>query len=300
MNHPWLTRRAVVGSLAAISASACTSLAFGVRLTEPSHAAVESIKFGAQTNAWPIDPRKFDTVLAALREISNTGYAGFETGFLNLRSQAHSLPEARRQIEATGLKFIGVHIFLPEYDVQTNIAPRELYESVAQAGAALGGERLIFSGAPAVTPEEIQRKGDALNRAAAYARPLGLKVAYHNHWPEYKYNGREIEALYAETDPTLVWFLLDAGHAYRTGIDLTAFLRTHQQRITGIHFRDYKDRRQVPLGEGAFPLKQVAEVLKETGWSGWAMNEEEREDGTKQALAVIQPAFEALKGAFLS
>jgi hypothetical protein len=30
------------------------------------------------------------------------------------------------------------------------------------------------------------------------------------------------------------------------------------------------------------------------------MNEEEREDGTKQGLAVIQPAFQALKGAFLS
>jgi hypothetical protein len=97
MNHPWLTRRAIVGSLAAISAAACTSLAFGVRLTEPSNAPVESIIFGAQTNAWPIDPRKFDTLLAVLREISNPGYAGLETGYLNLRSRAHSLLVARRQ-----------------------------------------------------------------------------------------------------------------------------------------------------------------------------------------------------------
>jgi len=300
MNHPTFTRRAVVGSLAAMSASAYTSLAFGARLAEPGDSAEASIRLGAQTNAWPIDPRSFDTFLAALSQIRETGYSGFETGFINLRSQAKSLPEARRKIEATGLKFIGVHIFLPEYDPQTNIAPRELYEPVAQMGAAIGAERLIFSGSPAVTPDEIKRKGDALNRAAAYAKPLGLKVAYHNHWPEYKYNGREIEALYAATDPALVWFLLDAGHAYRTGIDLPAFLRTHQQRITAIHFRDYKDQHQVPLGEGAFPLKAVAEVLKQTGWSGWAMNEEEREDGSKQGLAVIQPAFQALKGAFLA
>jgi len=88
---------------------------------------------------------------------------------------------------------------------------------VAQAGAALGAERLIFSGSSAVTPEEIHRKGDALNRAAAYAKTPGLKVAYHNHWPGYKYNGKGIEALYAATDPALGWFLLDAGHAYRTG-----------------------------------------------------------------------------------
>jgi len=283
-----------------MSASAYASLAFGARLAEPGDSAEASIRLGAQTNAWPIDPRSFDTFLAALLQIRETGYSGFETGFINLRSQAKSLPEARRKIEATGLKFIGVHIFLPEYDAQTNIAPRELYEPVARIGAAIGAERLIFSGSPAVTPDEIKRKGDALNRAAAYAKPLGLKVAYHNHWPEYKYNGREIEALYAATDPALVWFLLDAGHAYRTGIDLPAFLRTHQQRITAIHFRDYREQHQVPLGEGAFPLKAVAEVLKQTGWSGWAMNEEEREDGSKKGLAVIQPAFQALKGAFLA
>jgi sugar phosphate isomerase/epimerase len=296
------TRRAAIGSLAAM---ALTSVSKGAMFPPFLQATLSSpgpdrIRLGAQTNAWPIDPRSFDTFLAALAQIRETGYSGFETGFINLRSQAKSLPEARRKIEATGLKFIGVHIFLPEYDAQTNIAPRELYEPVAQAGAALGAERLIFSGSPAVTPEEIQRKGDALNRAAEYAKPLGLKVAYHNHWPEYKYNGREIEALYAATDPSLVWFLLDAGHAYRTGIDLPAFLRTHQQRITAIHFRDYQNHQQVPLGEGAFPLQAVAEVLKQTGWSGWAMNEEEREDGSKQGLTVIQPAFHALKGAFLA
>lgn len=259
---------------------------------------MSGIRFGAQTNAWPIDPRKFDTLLAALNDIKSTGYTGFETGFANLRSQAHSLPEARRQIEATGLSFIGVHIFLPEYDARTNVAPAELYESVAQGGAALGAERLILSGAPAVTPEEIRRKADALNQAGAFAAKLGLKLAYHNHWPEFKYGGKEIEALYAATDPALVWFLLDAGHAYRTGIDVPGFIRTHQQRITGIHFRDYRDGHQVLLGQGTFPLAQVAEVLKQAKWSGWAMNEEEREDGSKQGLAVIGPAFQALKGAF--
>jgi inosose dehydratase len=256
------------------------------------------IRLGAQTNACPIDPNRFDTFLAALGEVRDTGYAGFETGFANLRGQSKSLPQARKQIEATGLTFIGVHIFLPEYDANTNIAPQQLYEPVAQAGAALGAQRLIFSGSPAVNQDEIGRKADALNHAGEFAGKLGLKVAYHNHWPEFKYNGKEIEALYAATDPRLVWFLLDAGHAYRTGIDLPDFVRRHHQRLTAIHFRDYRDHVQVPLGQGTLPLAEIALVLKQANWSGWAMNEEEREDGSKQGLAVIRPAFQALKGAF--
>ena len=46
------------------------------------------------------------------------------------------------------------------------------------------------------------------------------------------------------------------------------------------------------------PLKEIAAVLKQAKWTGWAMNEEEREDGSKQGLTVIQPAFQALKEAF--
>jgi sugar phosphate isomerase/epimerase len=303
LTKPTISRRNLLCSLAAMGAS--LSSLRGLALLpganpQPngSDAASPRIRLGAQTNAWPIDPNKFDTLRAALGEIRGTGYAGFETGFANLRSQSKSLPQARQQIEATGLVFIGVHIFLSEYDAITNIAPQQLYEPVAQTGAALGAKRLIFSGSPAVTEDEIKRKADALNRAGEFAGKLGLKVAYHNHWPEFKYNAKEIEALYAATDPKLVWFLLDAGHAYRTGIDLPDFVRRHSQRLTAIHFRDYRDHVQVPLGQGNLPLAEIASVLKKANWAGWAMNEEEREDGSKQGLAVIRPAFESLKGAF--
>jgi sugar phosphate isomerase/epimerase len=291
----------MLGSLGSLALALATPRAHSLLLRSTAEAADPSpskIRLGAQTNAWRIDPRRFDTLLAALSEIQSTGYDGFETGFINLRSQANSLPEARRKIEGTGLTFIGVHIFLPEYDAATNIAPRALYEPVARNGAALGAERLILSGSPAVVPDEIQRKADALNQAGTFAKTLGMTVAYHNHWPEFKYDGKEIEALYAATDASLVSYVLDAGHAFRTGIDLPKFVQRHADRLTGIHFRDYRDGTQVPLGQGKFPLSQVAATLKRADWHGWAMDEEEREDGSKQGLAVIGPAYKALKGAF--
>jgi hypothetical protein len=50
--------------------------------------------------------------------------------------------------------------------------------------------------------------------------------------------------------------------------------------------------------QGTLPLAEIAAVLKEENWTGWAMNEEQREDGSKQGLGVIGPAFNALDGAF--
>lgn len=256
------------------------------------------VRFGAQTNAFPIQPANFQSFLQALRQIRDAGYEGFETGFINLRSQAKTLSQARREIEITGLAFLGVHIFLPEYDSVTNLPPQNFYETVARQGAATGAERLIFSGAPAVTPEEVKRKADALNTAGEFSSTLGLKLAYHNHWWEAKYGAKELEALYTATDPSKVSFLMDIGHASRTDLDLPDFVRRHAHRLTGLHFRDFVDGNQVPLGRGKFPLHDVVAALKQANWNGWAINEEERVDGSKLGLSVIEPSLRALKEAF--
>jgi inosose dehydratase len=262
--------------------------------------ASSNIQLGAQTNAWAIDPKNFDSFLTVLDQIKYVGYAGFETAFLNLQPQFDSPERARRSIADKGLTFFGIHIAIPldKNDPATRLPPASLYEKVARGGVALGAQRLIFSGAPATTAEELKAKIDALNTAGRFSKSLGLGFAYHNHWWEFQSKLGEIEALYAQTDVGSVSFLLDAGHAFRGGADVPAFLRKHSQRLVALHLRDYKDGKQVPLGEGNFPLAEVAATLKQLQWKGWVLNEEEREDGTKGGLSVIDPAFKALREAF--
>lgn len=197
---------------------------------------------------------------------------------------------ARLDVQRRGLTFFGVHIFLQEYDSHSGVAPVDLALKVAQAGADLGAERLILSG--------VQATAEALNGVAAQLRPLEVQLAYHNHGAEFLGPRPEIETLFAETDPGLVWFLLDAGHAFRAGVDLPVFLADHAARLTGIHLRDFKGGRQVPLGQGDFPLAQVAGALQARNWSGWVLAEEEREDGSKPGVHAAGPARAALKQAF--
>jgi inosose dehydratase len=259
-----------------------------------------NIRFGAQTNAWTIDPKDLNSFLSVLNLIKQVGYAGFETGFFNLINNFDSPQQAADRIAATGLDFIGIHIAIPfdKTDPATHLPPASLYERVARGGKALGAKRLFFSGAPAATEEDVKRKVEALNTAGRFAKDAGLTFAYHNHWWEFQSKVNEIESLYTETDPAVVSFLLDAGHAYRGGANVPEFLRKHSQRIIALHMRDYKDGKQVPLGEGTVPLHEIASTLKSLHWSGWAINEEEREDATKGGLSFIEPAYKALSGAF--
>src|ERR1700722_12962714 len=107
--RPRMTRRQLMQKAALFAA--------GSRLAAPladAWAPARSrIELGAQTNAWAIDPTRFDTFLDVLGQIKKIGYAGFETGFLNLRRQFKSPETARSNIASTGLTFFGIHIFLP-------------------------------------------------------------------------------------------------------------------------------------------------------------------------------------------
>jgi inosose dehydratase len=259
---------------------------------------IRGISLGCQTNAWPVDPARFDTLLNVLGKIRELGFAGFETGFRNLESQAENLDAARQMIASSGLEFFGVHIFLLQYDEGTHIASKELYEKVCHTGAALGAHRLILSGAPVSGGDALARKVAGLHQAAASARKRGLKLAYHNHDKEFSNSAVEFQGLLRLTDPNQVGFLLDAGHAFQGGADVPALLEENHRRIIGLHLRDFRDGKQVPLGSGDFPLAQVAGVLNKVNWHGWVLAEEEREDGSKPGERAVAPAMAALRKRF--
>ncbi len=287
-----VTRREFLGGLAAASA-----VGWG-----PGGGPAE-IRVGCQTNAWAIRPGKFEDLLEVLAKLRDLGYAGYETGFRNLQGRFGEAATARRELERSGLKLLGVHIFLEQYDERTAIAPRAEIERVAAGAAALGAERLILSGrgllaAGKIEAEALRLKAEALNGAGEFCRARGMRVAYHNHGPEMAEEGREMEGLIRLTDPARVEFLMDGGWAFRAGLDVPAFVRRHHRRLAGIHLRDFRAGEQVPLGQGEFPIARLGEVVRAVGWKGWVINEEERLSGAKPGEEAVRPARETVRRVF--
>jgi inosose dehydratase len=259
--------------------------------------AAGGLRAGCQTNAWRINPDNFSEVLAVLDKIKGYGYQGFETGFRNVQGQFANAAAARTEIEKRGLRFLGCHIFLLQYDAETSVAPADLIESAAKGAAALGAERLILSGASASGDgAKLKKKIRALEAIARRVRVHGLQLAYHNHDLEFRNSGHEIEAMLAGTERLRL--IMDAGHAFRGGADVPAFLMRHAKRIDGMHLRDFMNGEQVPLGQGEVNLKAVAEAIRGANWQGWIINEEERLNDVKPGDAAVAPARAALKSVF--
>ncbi len=269
----------------------------------PLAAAAPGPHIGCQTNAWALKPGDFGMFLEVLAKLKSLGFEGFETSFRNVQGQYATAAAARAQIEKSGLVCYGVHIFLNEYDPLTRIAPMDLVKATADGAAALGAQRVILSGGGLVkegkvSEQDLAQKVGGLDAAARYCRGKGLAFAYHNHGPEFAAGGTEISGLISRTDPALVEFLIDCGHAYRAGVNLAGFFTQHRARIGGLHLRDFKGEPQVPLGQGDVDWKPLAAAVKTAGWSGWVLAEEERADGSKPGESAAAPARTTLRTLF--
>ena len=260
--NPTLSRREFLGTVSALPLVGSRALA----------AASARPRVGCQANGFPIKPGDFPALLGALRKMKELGYTGFECNVRFVEPVFDRVSEARKQIEDTGVEFIGAHMSMQ------SLKP-ELFPSWVGKLRALGGSSVVMSGPglaqDGVFPAEaLARKASSLNQLGETCRAGGLRLAYHNHNPEFAGRNAEMDGLAASTDRERVSFLMDAGHAKLGGGDPAAFMTRYADRIFGCHIKTFKALVQVPLGEGDWDFVDLAAAVKATQWSGWLIVEE--------------------------
>ena len=259
---------------------------------------------GCQANAWNLDPARFDLLLTALREMKSLGFAGFETNIRFLQPQMEHVSAARAALAEIGLEFAGAHTGFPPYEKLGPERAAEAAGRLAEDAKQFDARSLVvshsgLSTAGAAFERDVESKVKALNLAGARVAATGLLMAYHNHQPEFRNGAAEAAALVKRTDPGSVAFMLDIGHAWLVYPEVIGFFEEHHQRVYGLHVRDFHDRRSVPLGEGEFPLRKLADAIRRTGWHGWLIDEEERPDAPdKPGMKATGPSRRTMRAIF--
>jgi sugar phosphate isomerase/epimerase len=229
-------------------------------------------RVGCQVNAFETRNGDFASLLPALQTIASLDYRGFECNNHLVRSEFANTAEARKKLQATGLEFIGMHMSTTEADAGLG--------AICAGGAALGCHNIVMSSAGLsptgnFTPDALAEKAARLEQYGRVCKAHGLTLAYHNHMPEFANQNAEMQGLADHTNPELVSFLMDAGHAYQGGGDPAEFLRRNPRRLVGIHVKTFKNKtEQVPLGDGDFGFEQLAAAVRSTRWAGWLIDEE--------------------------
>ncbi len=190
-------------------------------------------------------------VAGTLARVAQIGYEEVEfAGYFG-----HSPTEIRGFLADAGLRAPSAHVAF-------NLV-EEAWPATLEAAATVGHEYVVVPSIPEslrASLDDWRAIADRLTRAAAEAREMGLKFAYHNHDIEFReMEGRTPLDVFLETaDPELVQVELDLYWIVDAGGDPIAFIDRWPGRIPLVHVKDRTgDGRMTEVGSGVIDWTEI-------------------------------------------
>jgi inosose dehydratase len=116
-----------------------------------------------------------------------------------------------------------------------------------------------------------------VNAVGERAAARGVPCSYHPNSPAgsiYR-SAEDYEILLNGLAPS-IGFAPDTGHIARGGMDSLHVIRKYRDRVTHVHFKDMAaGGKWAGMGEGIIDFKGVVSYLRDTGYNGWIMVEDE-------------------------
>jgi inosose dehydratase len=247
-----------------------------------------------------------------LNEIQETGYQGTELGDWGFMPTVPS--DLRKELEQRSLMMVGafVPVFLKDQSkhaagVETAVRTAKLMADAGYPDAFIvladenGSVKERTLNAGRVTPQmgltgdEWKIFGEGADLVAREVKNrTGLRTVFHHHCAGYVETPAEVDSLLSVTDPSLVGLVLDMGHYMFGGGDPLKVLKKQGSRIWHIHFKDCepeiaaRSRNEgwdyfksvekgvfCELGKGSVDFPAIVAQLKDTGYSGWIVVEQD-------------------------
>jgi len=162
----------------------------------------------------------------SLEKIAKAGYTGLE--LFNCIYGGYSSSELKNYLASLGMTVIGAHVNIDKTDEQLAYLPET------------GCKYLVCPGIRIDSRDGAYRAAETLNTLGKKTREYGMTYGYHNHNSDFNvYDGETvIDILIKNTDPQYVTFELDAGWAWRAGVDAAEFISRYPGRFELIHIKE--------------------------------------------------------------
>ncbi len=247
-----------------------------------------------------------------LDEMHETGFAGTELGDWGFMPTDPTV--LRQELAARNLKLLASWVSVYLHDADRHAASEADAVRTARLLAEVGGpdNLIVLGNDPYGDPMRTQNAGrirpehgmtdaqwkiftEGANRVArAVKRETGLRTVFHHHIGTWVETPEETATFLSLTDPSVVGLCFDTGHYRFGGGDPVEGLRRHADRVWHVHFKDHdprvaeQSRRNnwgaiqsvehgvfCELGRGDVDFPAVIQVLKDIGYDGWIVVEQD-------------------------
>ena len=257
--------------------------------------------------------REYTPYPQLLEEMAAAGYSATEWSTIMPKDPDVLGPDLR----ARGLQMLGGFVGLElrnankrAQEIQKGLEIGNYFKSLGASyliAADTGDARRIQEAGrvtSCLTDSQWNSLGSGLNELASALKPAGVQLVFHNHVGTYVETEAETSRLLDVTDPSLVGWCLDCGHLTYGGGDTLRMLQRYGQRVGYIHIKDVdgqilqRSRQEAwsfhgalksfiftKLGQGIVNMPAVIQALKNHGYNGWLVVEQDTTPGTPTSVA---------------
>jgi sugar phosphate isomerase/epimerase len=211
---------------------------------------------------WSLHDEASTDLFGVLEKVAELGYPAVET----ISLYGHAPGAVRDRLATLGLVLCSAHAPFPA---------GEEAEAILDTYEEAGADTLVWS----LEPEEFADRATMLrglrrvNDGAANAAGRSMRVAYHNHFAEFRaeFDGRTAyDVLLEALDPAVV-IELDTYWAHTGGADPAAVAAGLGARLESVHLKDGPalgmDDYMVPFGEGVVDVDAAASANPHVRWN---------------------------------
>lgn len=212
-----------------------------------------------------------------LETVARIGYSHIETFGLQTSENSFwglKVPELKKIMADINLNTHSGHYDLSKY-LSRHHTDKENIEKYIETAVELGQKYVVAPVTPMddlnnLKPEDYQYAAEQLNKAGEVAKKAGVKMAYHNHFWEFRdfANGTKgLDILVAFTEPDLVSFELDIYWIEKAGLSAQSYFQKYPGRFTMWHVKDMDKNYAEPIVGEKFdklPFDSIQKQLRFT------------------------------------
>lgn len=255
-----------------------------------------SIKFGCHTSTWELDyDKETDYLDEVMDTVKNAGFKGVDVQVAMLGRYQNNPEKLKQALEERDIYLASLTVpFTWENDKETK-------EEKERADYYIN-YLTHFSGAVMNLPSRVGPNRDNLlerqkqiiacaNAVGRRAYQKGVQASFHPASPETSYfrTKEDYEVLFDLLDTSYMSYTPDAGHIKAGGMRPEEVIKDNLAIIKHVHFKDCSNNNEwKEMGTGAIDFPFIVQTLKDSGYQGWIMIEEETEEAALNPDKVIK------------
>ncbi|GEN87789.1 TIM barrel protein [Oceanobacillus sp. FSL W8-0428] len=253
------------------------------------------IKFGCHTSTWELDyDKETDYLDEVMDTVSNAGFKGVDVQVAMLGRYQNDPEKLKRSLDERGISLASLTVpFTWENDEETK-SERERADYYIDyltnfPGAVMNLPSRVGANRDNLLKRQKQIIGCA-NAVGKRAYEKGVQASFHPASPETSYfrTKEDYDVLFDLLDISYMSYTPDAGHIKAGGMRPEEIIKDNLSIIKHVHFKDCSNNNEWrEMGTGDIDFPYIVQTLKDSGYQGWIMIEEETEEAGADPDKVI-------------